>query len=375
MLPLLMTGCAATGAAASGSSNGPPEPAPDVAQAAAPASAVQDAAAGDPEAASRVPDPAGPWIVVRGKAGPGVGRHIVLVSGDEEYRSEETLPQLARLLAEHHGFTCTVLFAVDEQGLIDPDVNDNIPGLSALDDADLMVLFTRFRDLPDEQMAPIARYIERGGPLLALRTSTHAFALSAESSYAHWTWNSSAPGWEGGFGRQVLGETWIAHHGRHGVQGTRGLIAPGASGHPVLAGLADGDVFGATDVYRVRLPLPEGCTPLVLGQVLQGLTPGAAPASGAQNDPLMPVVWCRESAPGSGRPRRLVTTTLGASQDLAFEGTRRLLVNAVFWGLGLEPPTRAEVGLVGRFEPTPFAFGGAREGLRPSDLAWPPRAR
>src|SRR5438067_373298 len=94
---------------------------------------------------------ADPWVVYEGSDGPGKGKHIVLVSGDEEYRSEEALPQLGKILAKRHGFKCTVLFAIDpNDGTINPNVS-NIPGLQALDSADLMVIFTRFRDLPDEQ--------------------------------------------------------------------------------------------------------------------------------------------------------------------------------------------------------------------------------
>src|SRR5205823_8866687 len=96
---------------------------------------------------------AAPWLAVPGGDGPGKGKRVVLVSGDEEYRSEETLPQLARILAKHHGFKCTVLFAIDPKtGLIDPNRNDNIPGLEALQTADLLILFTRFRNLPDSQI-------------------------------------------------------------------------------------------------------------------------------------------------------------------------------------------------------------------------------
>src|SRR6202045_5046709 len=92
-----------------------------------------------------------PWVVYEGSDGPGKGKHIVLISGDEEYRSEEALPQLAKLLAKHHGFKCTVLFAIDpKDGTINPNQNDNIPGLEALETADLMIIFTRFRNLPDE---------------------------------------------------------------------------------------------------------------------------------------------------------------------------------------------------------------------------------
>src|SRR5262249_8538140 len=155
--------------------------------------------------------------------GVGKGKHIVLVSGDDEYRSEESLPQLAKILATHHGFKCTVLFAIDpDTGEIKPDYQQNIPGLEALSSADLMVMFLRFRNLPDEQLAPIVDYVNSGKPIVALRTSTHAFNLSGPSKYMNYTWTSDEAGWEGGFGRQVLGETWISHHGNHGSQSTRG---------------------------------------------------------------------------------------------------------------------------------------------------------
>src|SRR6476646_12110215 len=104
-----------------------------------------------PLAARAADDPK--WLVFEGKEGPGKGKQIVLISGDEEYRSEESLPQLAKILAKHHGFKCTVLFSIDpKDGTINPNVNNNIPGLEALQTADLMIIFTRFRNLPDEQM-------------------------------------------------------------------------------------------------------------------------------------------------------------------------------------------------------------------------------
>src|SRR5258708_29384049 len=114
-------------------------------------------------------------LVIPGKNGPGKGKRIVLVSGDEEYRSEQVLPQLARILSQRHGFDCTVLFAIDPvSGAIKPDQNDNIPGLEALGSADLMILYTRFRNLPDAQMKHIVDYVESGRPVIAMRTATHA---------------------------------------------------------------------------------------------------------------------------------------------------------------------------------------------------------
>src|SRR5690606_37001782 len=116
------------------------------------------------------------WVSYEGQQGAGKGKHIVLVSGDEEYRSEEALPMLARILATHHGFKCTVLFAINpESGEIDPEHQNNIPGLEQLQSADLMVLFTRFRELPDEQMQYIDAYTKAGKPVVAMRTATHAF--------------------------------------------------------------------------------------------------------------------------------------------------------------------------------------------------------
>src|ERR1700742_773500 len=102
------------------------------------------------------------WVVYKGGEGPGKDTRIVLVSGDEEYRSEEALPQLAKILANRHGIRCTVLFAIGKDGTIDPNRNDNIPGLEALDRADLMIIATRFRNLPDDQMKHVIDYVESG---------------------------------------------------------------------------------------------------------------------------------------------------------------------------------------------------------------------
>src|SRR3954464_12309082 len=209
-------------------------------------------------------------LILQGKQGPGKGKRVVLVSGDEEYRSEQALPQLARILSERHGFDCTVLFAVDpKDGTINPNYSSNIPGLEALDKADLLVLFTRFRDLPDAQMKHFVDYVESGRPIVALRTATHAFDLKSSATYRRWSWNSKE--WDGGFGRQILGETWIAHHGKHAVQSTRGIFAAGQENHPVLRGIQSGTIWGPTDVYRAKLPLAADIQTLVLGAVLEGM--------------------------------------------------------------------------------------------------------
>lgn len=139
-----------------------------------------------------------PWAVYEGHDGPGKGKHIVFVTGDEKYRSEEGMPQLAKILAAHHGFRCTVLFAIDPKpGEIDPKVVDNIPGLEVLGSADLMVIFTRFRDLPDDQMKHIVAYVDSGPPIIGLRTATHAFRFQKNTTYQHYGLRSKS--WKGGF--------------------------------------------------------------------------------------------------------------------------------------------------------------------------------
>jgi type 1 glutamine amidotransferase len=309
-----------------------------------------------------------PWVVDEGGNGPGKGKHIVLVSGDEEYRSEEALAQLGKILAERHGFKCTMLFAIDQDGTINPVRTDNIPGLEALQSADLMVIATRFRNLPDDQMKQIVDYVESGRPIIGLRTATHAFQLPENSTYARYSWQSKT--WDGGFGRQVLGETWVSHHGNHGVESTRGIVAPGMQDHPILRGIVDGDIYGPTDVYTVTLPLPGDCQPLVLGQVLVGMDPKDKPVVGVKNDPMMPVAWVKTYTGSAGKAARVFTTTMGAAQDFRSEGLRRLLVNACYWGVGLDDkiPAKANVELVGKYDPLPMGFGKHTPGVRPSDL-------
>jgi type 1 glutamine amidotransferase len=311
---------------------------------------------------------ADPWVVYPGGEGPGAGKHVVLISGDEEYRSEEALPQLGKILSVHHGFKCTVLFAIDPAtGEINPDEQKNIPGLEALQTADLMILALRFRGLPDDQMQHIVDYVESGRPIMGLRTSTHAFQMPGESKFAKYDWRSKE--WDGGFGRQVLGETWISHHGGHKSQSTRGVIAPGKEDHPIVRGCED--IWGPTDVYGVRLPLPGDSQPLVLGQVLDGMQPRDTPVAGPKNDPLMPVAWTKGYETDSGKVGRVFTTTMGAATDLVSEGLRRLLVNAAYWCVGLEQkvPERANVDLVGEFQPTEYGFKGAKRGVKPADHA------
>ena len=107
------------------------------------------------------PDPKDSDILfLKGKKGPGKGKLIVLVSGDEEYRTEESMPMLAKILAEKHGFTCKVLFSWDKSGkYIDPDNHEGVRGWHYLDNADLMIIGTRFRVPSNEEAKHITKFI------------------------------------------------------------------------------------------------------------------------------------------------------------------------------------------------------------------------
>jgi hypothetical protein len=266
--------------------------------------------------------------------------------------------------------------------------------------------------------------LRKGKPVVALRTATHAFAPSDEirakmrqhaaetkearekgdeppplviadqewGRFGHYAdgYSGSKEEWLGGFGRLVVGEQWVAHHGHHMHESTLGIIAPDAREHPIVRGIKDGDIWGPTDVYTVRLPLPGDSQALVLGHVmkrrgefdesdpLHGMRPHDGPPVDAKNNPAMPVAWVKSYQIPGGEKGRAFTTTMGASTDLIAEGTRRLLVNAVYWALGMEnaiPGTGSNVDLVGKFEPTryvnlPDDYWRQRK-LKPADFDYP----
>lgn len=306
------------------------------------------------------------WVTYEGNRGVGAGKHIVFLAGDEEYRSEEGLPMLAKILAERHGFKCTVLFPIKD-GVIDPNTQTNIPGMASLDSADLCVMLLRFRELPDDQMKHFVDYVNSGKPIIGLRTSTHAFhyTRNKQSPYAKFDWQNK--GWPGGFGQQVLGETWINHHGDHGKQSTRGIINVEFKSHPILRGVTD--IWGPSDVYGV-VHLPTNATVLVRGQVLSGMKPTDAPLEGPKNNPMMPLVWLLNYSGGNGKTNEIFTTTMGASTDFESAGLRRLIVNACYWtlGLGEKISAAADVDTVGEFKPSPFGFGKFKRAVKPDHL-------
>ncbi|PQO34932.1 hypothetical protein DTL21_15740 [Bremerella cremea] len=302
------------------------------------------------------------WLTFEGGKGPGEGKSIVLISGDEEYRSEEALPMLAKILSKHFGFKCTVLFSINpETGEIDPNNQVNIPGIESVDSADLVILMTRFRNLPDKDMKVIDDYLKAGKPIIGIRTSTHAFNMSGESAYAHYDWRKN-----GGFGKKVLGETWVSHHGHHKAESTRGVINEEYKDSPILRGVDD--LWGPTDVYGIR-KLPADAEVLIYGSVLTGMKPDDKPVEGKKNDPMMPIVWKMPYQLDGGKQGTSVCSTFGSAIDFANEDGRRLIVNSVFDLLGMDDKITPDlnVDVVGEYEPSFYGFNGFQKGKKPSD--------
>ncbi len=303
------------------------------------------------------------------------GKHVVFLSGDEEYRSEEAMPMLAKILSQRHGFKCTVLFALDADGTINPDNQKSLPDSQALDSADAIVMGLRFRNWLDADMQRFVSAFERGVPLIALRTSTHPFNFPAESKWAKYSYNARAP-WPGGFGKHVIGETWVSHWGRHKFEATRGVAEPAAKDDPLLRGVTE--VFGDSDVYEAYPPADAKI--LMRGLVLKGMNPADAPAESMKkrandkqeqglNSPAMPIAWTRTFTHESGKTNKIFTTTMGAATDLENESLRRFVVNSVFWATGLTIPAKADVAPVDPYTPRKYGFKGYRYQLKPSDYA------
>jgi glucose/arabinose dehydrogenase/azurin/type 1 glutamine amidotransferase len=309
---------------------------------------------------------AGPYSVVYEPKGTPNGKHIVFLSGDEEYRSEEGLPMLAKILSQRDGFKCTVLFPIDPDGTIDPNNQTNLPGAEALDSADAIVMLLRFRNWPDDQMKHFVDAVERGVPIIGLRTATHSFAFKG-GTYASYN----------GFGKKVLGEHWVNHWGSHKKEATRAIIEPDNNDSPLLNGV--GDIFVTTDVYEAYPP--ADATILLRGQVLKGMNPTDLPADYTKkrstdhkeqgvNDPMMPIAWSRiNKDEKTGRQNRVLCTTMGAATDLQSEDLRRLIVNGIYWGLGMPVPAKADVAYVDDYKPSPFGFNEFRKGMKPDDYA------
>lgn len=304
------------------------------------------------------------WVSFPGGNGPGKGKHVVLLAGDEEYRSEEALPMLAKILSKHHGFQCTVLFSTDEDGTINPNKGESLGKPETLDSADVIITSLRFRKWSDDAMKHFDSAIQRGVPVIGLRTSTHSFQLPDSSAFKEYN----------GYGKKVLGESWVSHWGDHKKEAALTVIEKGAGKNPILSGV--GEIFVDTDVYEAYPP--ADATILLRGQVLKGMDRKDPPAAREKtrasdnqkqdiNSPMMPVAWIREVKNTSGKTNKILCTTMGAATDFKDENLRRLVINGVFWGAGIKVPSKTDVALVGDYEPSKYEFNGYKKGTKAAD--------
>ena len=304
-------------------------------------------------------------LTYQGQSGPGSGKHIVFIAAEESYRSELSMPLMARILAQQ-GFRCSVLFAIDpEDGSIDQRVRDNIPGLEILKSADLLVAFLRWRELPDDQMKHIVDYTESGRPIVGIRNATHPFRYSAdsESAYAHLDWSSKDP--SGGWGRKVLGETWVSHYGTNLVESTRCDAVPAMNEHPIFTGVSR-SFWLPDDVYGISDQLEGDCQPLLVGQPLVGWSPQDEPVAAK---PPLPIAWTKSYTGASGKTARIFTTTMGHGDAFQIEDFRRLLANACYWCMEMEDniDRDADMSIRGVYSPGPVGVKGLILNLKPDD--------
>ncbi len=311
------------------------------------------------------------WLSYPGGAGPGKGKRIVLIAADQEYRSEQSMPMLAKILSQHHGFDCTVLFGVNDQGEVDPTMpvypekgkelkEHHIPGLEQLAKADLVIFFARLLTLPMAERELIVKYVDSGRPIIALRTANHAF---------HGALPYKINGKQVNWGNDVLGGTFLGHHGRWHADSTRGILVEEQKHHPILTGVSD--IWGNSDVYRTYkagTSLPDGCTALVWGQPLMGRK---------HDDPAnpkleaLPVAWFKTWQTSDGKQTRVFHSTMGSGHDLQNPGLRRLIINAAYWGMGMEStitPARS-VEIVGTYQPLESGFNYKELGVVPKPVS------
>jgi hypothetical protein len=313
------------------------------------------------------------WLTYAGGEGPGKGKHIVLIAADQEYRSEQSMPMLAKILSTRHGFDCTVLYALSDQGLVDPTMpvypekgkekefkTHHIAGLEHLASADQVIFFCRLLTLPMSERELIVKYVDSGKPFIALRTANHGF---------HAPLPYKIDGKQVKWGEDILGGSFRGHHGRYHADSTRGLIVESQKDHPILRGVED--IWGNSDVYRTYKEggsLPSGCTALVWGQPLMGRKYDDLPNPKLE---ALPVAWFKTWRTSGGQEARVFQSTMGSGDDFRSAGLRRLVINAAYWGMGMEAaitPDRS-VELVGTYEPLATGFDYKRLGIVPKPVS------
>ncbi len=246
--------------------------------------------------------------------------HIVFVTGDHEYGSERTMPLLAKELEKKFGMKTTVLYAINDKGERDENFETNIPGLEALEKADLAVFFLRWRLLPKEQLALIQKYLDSGKPVVGFRTTSHSFHYPKGSESERWNaFGEFAFGTPPGWG--ASGHTHYGHNSSTDVS-----VITAAAKNPILTGV-DKNFHVRSWLYHVlpKYP-PSDATQLLMGKSVD-------PDKTAIENP---VAWTYHTEKGG----RAFYTSLGHPEDFQVEPFQRVVVNAIHWALGKNPPKK-----------------------------------
>lgn len=233
-------------------------------------------------------------------------RSIVMLIGEDEYRTAETLPEFAATELEPAGFRVTVIHS-------SPDDPRRFPGLrAALEGADLLLVSVRRRPPPLDDLDAIRAHVAAGRPLVGIRTASHAFApRRGEAPPAgHGTWPDFDP--------RVLGGRYVGHHGVGPA--TSVSVSSGAAGHPILVDIDVAKLVGHGSLYRVA-PLEPSATALLSGV--------------AADHPAEPVAWTNTPREGGSR---VFYTSFGHVDDFREPEFRRLLLQGICWTLGIAPP-------------------------------------
>lgn len=280
-----------------------------------------------------------------------IRKHVVFVSADEEYRSEESLPMLAAILERDHPIRTTILYSIrKDTGEIDPEAVDNLPGLEVLATADLVVFFMRYRAIPDDQLRHILDYCRAGGPRAAFRTTNHAFRYRAFEG-------DERKKWDYGFGTEFFGQRFIGYQGGQ----TDVTLVDAEKEHPILRGVMP--VHCRSWLYTAsneEHALDPNVTPLLIGHPVGAEFPKPPKSH--------PCAWYRIDQRDGGEKVRVFYTSLGHCEDFQRESVRKLSINAFLWCLGLEdriPASGADGAPVGVYDPTPSKVGGHKRGVFP----------
>lgn len=285
---------------------------------------------------------------------------ITFVTGDEEYRSEESMPMLAQILKRDYGFDVSIAYSLDEKGFVNPNKAENVTGIETLAKADLLVLFTRFRRWPEEKFEYFLDHVAKGKPIVGFRTATHAFRYP--EGHKHEAWNNEKIA-------ELVGQKWITHHGHHGSQVlTKAKPIGAAKGHPILRGVKPFDAYswlyhvqgGEDKLHGDSIPLVEGTA--LKSKHLRAKNTKKYPLTG-------PTAWVKTYRGKNGAKGRVFFSTTAHSFDFREAANRKLSLNGILWALGMEkkiPANGCNPTLASKYEPNDAGFGEKfKKGLKP----------